>query len=159
MWTIVSTIFCIVIPIVWATAGVNAPTWYNATHYYVNSSRNSSRLKNRRCELTFNAEGLIRLTLKLECSLSLQHITTYLELISHFNTKISWDPQCARSRKIKIVEGIRFHFLTIMAKWYIYDIPQINCFRFSHQQMSFNLRKFMLHPKKKLFPKLKNKEN
>ena len=31
---------------------MNAPIWYNATHYYANSSRNSSRLKNRRCELT-----------------------------------------------------------------------------------------------------------
>ena len=43
---------CIVIAIVWRIAGVNAPIWYNATHYYANSSRNSSRLKSRRCDLT-----------------------------------------------------------------------------------------------------------
>ena len=43
---------CIVIEIVWRIAGVNAAIWYNATHYYANSSRNSSRLQNRRCELT-----------------------------------------------------------------------------------------------------------
>ena len=44
--------FCIVITVVWTIAGVNVPTRSNATHYYVNSSRNSSRLKNRKCELT-----------------------------------------------------------------------------------------------------------
>ena len=43
---------CIVIEIVCRIAGVNAPIWYNATHYYANSSHNSLRLKNRRCELT-----------------------------------------------------------------------------------------------------------
>ena len=37
--------FCNVITIVWMIADVNAPTWYNATHYYANSSCNSSRLK------------------------------------------------------------------------------------------------------------------
>ena len=31
----------------WTIAGVNAPSWYSATHYYANSSP----LKNRRCEL------------------------------------------------------------------------------------------------------------
>ena len=35
---------------------MNEPTWYNATHYYANSSRNSLRLKNRRCELTLRAK-------------------------------------------------------------------------------------------------------
>ena len=40
------------IPIVWTIAGVNTPTWYNATHYYVNSSCNSPRLENYKCELT-----------------------------------------------------------------------------------------------------------
>ena len=46
---------CIVITIVWTIAGVNAPTWYKATHNHRNSSGNSSCLKNRRCEnsLTF----------------------------------------------------------------------------------------------------------
>ena len=37
--------FCIVITIVWTIAGVNAPTQYNVTHYYVNTSHNSSYLK------------------------------------------------------------------------------------------------------------------
>ena len=46
--------FCIVITIVWTIAGVNAPTWYNATYYYANSWRNSLRLKNRKCELILN---------------------------------------------------------------------------------------------------------
>ena len=36
---------CIVIAIVRTIAGVNAPTWYNATHNYANSSRSSSRPK------------------------------------------------------------------------------------------------------------------
>ena len=36
---------------------MNAATWYNATHYCANSSRNSSRLKNRRCELTIRLPG------------------------------------------------------------------------------------------------------
>ena len=35
---------CIVIAIVWTITGLNAPTLYNATHNYVNSSCNSSRL-------------------------------------------------------------------------------------------------------------------
>ena len=39
------TIFCIVIAIVWTITGLNVPTWCKATHYYANSSRNSSRLK------------------------------------------------------------------------------------------------------------------
>ena len=39
--------FWSVITIVWTIAGVNALIWYNATHYYANSSR----LENRRCEL------------------------------------------------------------------------------------------------------------
>ena len=41
---------CIIIVIVWTIAGVNAPTWYNATHNYVTSLHNSSHLKNHRCE-------------------------------------------------------------------------------------------------------------
>ena len=45
---------CIVITIDWTIAGVNAPTWYNATHNYAKSPRNSSRLKNRRCESSFS---------------------------------------------------------------------------------------------------------
>ena len=43
---------CIVIAIVWTIAGVNAPTLYNATHNYMNSSRNSLSLKNCKCEWT-----------------------------------------------------------------------------------------------------------
>ena len=38
--------FCIVIAIVWTIAVVNAPPQYNATYNYMNSSRNSSWLKN-----------------------------------------------------------------------------------------------------------------
>ena len=46
--TIHITMDCIVITIVWRIAGVNAPIWYNATHYYANSSC----LKKHRCDLT-----------------------------------------------------------------------------------------------------------
>ena len=56
MWTIRIIMGCIVIKIVWKITGVNVPTWYNATHNYVNSPRNSSRLKNCRCESSLNLE-------------------------------------------------------------------------------------------------------
>ena len=48
--------FCIVIGLGWTISGVNAPIWCNVTHYYVNSSHNSSRIKNLRCELTLTGQ-------------------------------------------------------------------------------------------------------
>ena len=48
---------CIVFAIVWTIVGVNAPTWYNATHIYANSSHNSSHLKNYRCKRSFRWLG------------------------------------------------------------------------------------------------------
>ena len=65
VWTNMWTIFCIVIAIVWIITDVNAPTWYTATHYYANNSRNSSRLKNRWCELTLRYNSLTTWTIKL----------------------------------------------------------------------------------------------
>ena len=50
---------CIVIAIVWTIAAASVPTWYNATHNYANSSRNSSCLKNRRCESSLSPEYVI----------------------------------------------------------------------------------------------------
>ena len=65
---------CIVIAIVWRIAGVNAPIWYNATHYYANSSCNSSRLKNRRCDLTIKRPNNCLTLLKIRKSV---HHTLY----------------------------------------------------------------------------------
>ena len=65
---------CIVIAIVWRIAGVNAPIWYNATHYYANSSCNSLRLKNRRCDLTIKRPNNCLTLLKIRQSV---HHTLY----------------------------------------------------------------------------------
>ena len=43
---------CFAIEVVWTIAGVDASTWYNATHNYANSSR----LKNRKCEQTLTGQ-------------------------------------------------------------------------------------------------------